>query len=241
MWIAIAGGLVLVLVVAHSTWTSRQSQPKQAEPLISNDELQALEAIPNTQVNIEQDAELENNMHAQVTERDIKSQLDALIDVIATIELDSPISGEAAIAALPPIRRVGNKLFVVEGLNADNGSWEALQTQRYYSAFQAGIQVANRQGPLNEIEYSEFVVKAWGFPVSEHTRHVNGAQGLVTFHEHIAALRDSLPFDIDGVVYKVNQIALQQRMGMVSREPRWAVAHKFPAQEELTTVQAIEV
>ena len=84
-------------------------------------------------------------------------------------------------------------------------------------------------------------LKAWGFPVSEHTRHVNGAQGLVTFHEHIAALRDRLPFDIDGVVYKVNQIALQQRMGMVSREPRWAVAHKFPAQEELTTVQAIEV
>jgi DNA ligase (NAD+) len=84
-------------------------------------------------------------------------------------------------------------------------------------------------------------LKAWGFPVSEHTRLVNGAQGLVAFHEDIAALRDSLPFDIDGVVYKVNQIALQHRMGMVSREPRWAVAHKYPAQEELTTVQAIEV
>ncbi len=84
-------------------------------------------------------------------------------------------------------------------------------------------------------------LKAWGFPVSEHTRLVNGAQGLVSFHEEIAALRDSLPFDIDGVVYKVNQIGLQHRMGMVSREPRWAVAHKYPAQEELTTVQAIEV
>jgi DNA ligase (NAD+) len=84
-------------------------------------------------------------------------------------------------------------------------------------------------------------LKAWGFPVSAHTRLVNGAQGLVTFHENIAALRDSLPFDIDGVVYKVNQIGLQYRIGMVSREPRWAVAHKYPAQEELTTVQAIEV
>jgi DNA ligase (NAD+) len=84
-------------------------------------------------------------------------------------------------------------------------------------------------------------LKAWGFPVSEHTHLVNGAQGLVSFHEEIAALRDSLPFDIDGVVYKVNQIGLQHRMGMVSREPRWAVAHKYPAQEELTTVQAIEV
>jgi hypothetical protein len=58
---------------------------------------------------------------------------------------------------------VGNKLFVVEGLNADNGNWESLQAQRYYSAFQAGIQVANRQGPLNEIEFSEFVVKAQAF------------------------------------------------------------------------------
>jgi len=64
---------------------------------------------------------------------------------------------------------------------------------------------------------------------------------LVSFYEEIAALRDSLPFDIDGVVYKVNQIGLQHRMGMVSREPRWAVAHKYPAQEELTTVLAIEV
>jgi DNA ligase (NAD+) len=84
-------------------------------------------------------------------------------------------------------------------------------------------------------------LKAWGFPVSEHTRLVNDAQGLVAFHQDIAAMRDSLPFDIDGVVYKVNQIGLQHRMGMVSREPRWAVAHKYPAQEELTTVQAIEV
>jgi hypothetical protein len=163
MWLAIAGGLVLVLVIAHSTWTSRQSQPKQAEPFLSNDELEALEVLPTEVASIEPDAELEQSMHVQVTERDSKSQLDALIDVIATIELDSPVSGEAAIAALPPIRRVGNKLFVVEGLNADNGIWESLHTQRYYSAFQAGIQVANRQGPLNEIEYSEFVVKAQAF------------------------------------------------------------------------------
>ena len=84
-------------------------------------------------------------------------------------------------------------------------------------------------------------LKAWGFPVSEHSRVVVGADGLIAFHHDIATKRDSLPFDIDGVVYKVNDIRLQARMGMVSREPRWAVAHKYPAQEELTTVQAIEV
>jgi DNA ligase (NAD+) len=70
---------------------------------------------------------------------------------------------------------------------------------------------------------------------------VKGAQGLVQFHEKIAQERDALPFDIDGVVYKVNSLEAQQRLGFVTREPRWAVAHKYPAQEELTTVQAIEV
>jgi hypothetical protein len=131
---------------------------------VSQEELEALVAEPS--------AELGDDLHAdnafpgmphELPHLDARSQLDALIDVIATMELDSPVSGEAAIAALPPIRRVGNKLFLVEGLNADSGEWEALQTQRYYSAFQAGMQVANRQGPLNDIEFSEFVVKTQAF------------------------------------------------------------------------------
>ncbi len=84
-------------------------------------------------------------------------------------------------------------------------------------------------------------LKDWGFPVSAQAQTVNGAQGLVAFHQQIAAQRDQLPFDIDGVVYKVNAIAAQAVLGMVSREPRWAVAHKFPAQEELTTVLDIDV
>ena len=81
----------------------------------------------------------------------------------------------------------------------------------------------------------------FGLPVSGHRTVAAGAPELVEFHKRIAALRDSLPFDIDGVVYKVNDLALQQRLGFVSREPRWAVAHKYPAQEQLTTVQAIDV
>ena len=162
LWLAIAGGLVLVMVVAHSTWTSRQSQPKQAEPLVTADELQALEVVPGDYAD-KREPSMDAELHPEVPTRDVSSQLDALIDVIATMELDAPVSGEAALAALPPIRRVGNKLFVVEGLNADNGNWEILQAQRFYSGFQAGIQVANRQGPLNEIEFSEFVVKAQAF------------------------------------------------------------------------------
>ncbi len=84
-------------------------------------------------------------------------------------------------------------------------------------------------------------LKGWGFPVAEEIRVVRGADELVAFHQHIAQTRDQLPFDIDGVVYKVNSLPLQQRLGFVTREPRWAVAHKFPAQEQMTTVVAIDV
>ncbi len=84
-------------------------------------------------------------------------------------------------------------------------------------------------------------LKAWGFPVAAQTQCVKGAAGLIDFHAQIAQLRDMLPYDIDGVVYKVNELGLQEKLGFVTREPRWAVAHKYPAQEELTTVQAIDV
>jgi DNA ligase (NAD+) len=84
-------------------------------------------------------------------------------------------------------------------------------------------------------------LKAWGFPVAIQTKCVLGASGLIEFHQEIAQQRDSLPYDIDGVVYKVNELALQEKLGFVTREPRWAVAHKYPAQEELTTVLAIDV
>ena len=82
---------------------------------------------------------------------------------------------------------------------------------------------------------------ALGLPVCSHRTTAQGADELVAFHQHIGALRDKLPFDIDGVVYKVNSLALQQQLGFVSREPKWAVAHKYPAQEQITTVQAIDV
>jgi DNA ligase (NAD+) len=84
-------------------------------------------------------------------------------------------------------------------------------------------------------------IAAFGVPVSSDRRVVQGAEGLVAFHQEIAARRDALPFDIDGVVYKVDSIALQQQLGFVTREPRWAVAHKYPAQEQLTRLNDIEV
>ncbi len=82
---------------------------------------------------------------------------------------------------------------------------------------------------------------ALGLPVCRERTVARGAAGLIAFHQAIADKRDALPFDIDGVVYKVNRFDWQRQLGFRTREPRWAVAHKFPAQEELTTVEAIEV
>ncbi len=78
-------------------------------------------------------------------------------------------------------------------------------------------------------------------PVSDERAVVQGAQGLVKFHRRIAAMRDQLPFDIDGVVYKVNSLVLQSQLGFVTREPRWAVAHKYPAEEQMTVVRDIDI
>ncbi|MFZ3042432.1 MAG: NAD-dependent DNA ligase LigA [Thiobacillus sp.] len=82
---------------------------------------------------------------------------------------------------------------------------------------------------------------ALGVPVCAERITGQGAAALIAFHDDIAARRDRLPFDIDGVVYKVDRVDLQRELGFVTREPRWAVAHKFPAQEQLTTVLGIEV
>ena len=84
-------------------------------------------------------------------------------------------------------------------------------------------------------------LRAWGFPVSDLCQVVEGADGLLAYYRDIGERRDGLAFDIDGVVYKLDDRAGQEQMGFVARAPRWAIAHKFPAQEQTTTVEAIEI
>jgi DNA ligase (NAD+) len=84
-------------------------------------------------------------------------------------------------------------------------------------------------------------LQSFGLPVCNERTVVMGAQALSAFHQSIAAKRDALPFDIDGVVYKVNSLALQKQLGFVTREPRWAVAHKFPAEEQVTRLNGIDI
>jgi DNA ligase (NAD+) len=121
----------------------------------------------------------------------------------------------------------------------------AVSRQRPLSFFAYGwgeLTPPEQGGPAFESHYQALLtLRSWGFPVSPRTQVAVGAAELAAFHQAVGRERDSLPFDIDGVVYKVNSLALQKQLGFVTREPRWAVAHKYPAQEQLTTVEGIEV
>jgi len=85
------------------------------------------------------------------------------------------------------------------------------------------------------------LLKQWGLPVNAEIRRVSGVDGCLAYFADMAARRDSLDYDIDGVVYKVDDFARQRILGFVSRAPRWALAHKFPAEEEITRLLEIDV
>jgi DNA ligase (NAD+) len=141
-------------------------------------------------------------------------------------------------------RRSGDKLFV-NPRNAAAGCIRQLDSKivarRPLSFFAYGI--GETGGWTLPARHSEILdaFAAWGFPVNADRSVVSGAAGLIAYHRHIGETRHTLPFDIDGVVYKVNRLDLQKQLGFRSREPRWAVAHKYPAQEALTEVVDIEV
>ncbi|HET6787588.1 MAG TPA: NAD-dependent DNA ligase LigA, partial [Aquabacterium sp.] len=144
-------------------------------------------------------------------------------------------------------RERGDKTFV-NPRNAAAGAVRqldpAIAAQRPLSFFAYGLgEVRGWSVPDTHSDLLD-ALQAAGLPVCEHRTVAQGAsgeRGLVAFHQAMGRLRDQLPFDIDGVVYKVNQRALQERLGFVTREPRWAVAHKYPAQEQLTVVEGIDV
>ena len=121
----------------------------------------------------------------------------------------------------------------------------AIAAQRPLSFFAYGlgeVTAVDQGGPAFQTHFDMLnTLRSWDFPVSDLVGIARGATELVAYHQRVGQQRDSLGFDIDGVVYKVNSIALQRQMGFVTREPRWAVAHKYPAQEQLTTVLGIDV
>lgn len=97
------------------------------------------------------------------------------------------------------------------------------------------------EGALPNTHFDRLMqLRQWGMSVSQEVKLVKGDQGCLDFYHDIGNRRDSLDYDIDGVVYKVNAIASQEQLGFVARAPRWAIAHKFPAQEQLTILKDVE-
>ncbi|MFM6986267.1 MAG: cell division protein ZipA C-terminal FtsZ-binding domain-containing protein [Hydrogenophaga sp.] len=185
--LAVVGGLVLAGVVAYNAWVTRRSAPRTAherlateaavvtEPVFDMDPLMSsgpMDPLPDPEtVDVAAasgavrlpPADVPVTLNSIVQAPDRRPGLDALIDVIAPMALESAVSGEALIAALPATRRVGSKPFAVEGQNEVSGDWEWPRPGHRYTALQAGVQLANRAGALNDIEFSEFVVKAQAF------------------------------------------------------------------------------
>lgn len=177
--LAITGGLVLAAVVAHGAWSTRKSAPRQAQP-------DAQEPPPPAQAEEPRfdDPSLDTPL-SPVPGVEKRLPLDALIDAIAAISLEAPVSGDAALAEAPATRRVGSKPFALEGLNEATQTWEAPAPGQRYSAFQTGVQLANRTGALNEIEFSEFVQKTQAFADA-----VNGSADFPEMRDEIARARE---------------------------------------------------
>jgi DNA ligase (NAD+) len=140
-------------------------------------------------------------------------------------------------------RAEGQKTFV-NPRNAAAGSLRQLDpritTQRPLTFYAYGF--GEVSPALVELNLSERMHRLgdWGLPISPLMEVVEGSDGCIDYYRSIQQQRDGLAYDIDGVVFKVDALALQEQLGFVSRAPRWAIAYKFPAQEEMTRVEAIE-
>ena len=175
--LAILGGLLLAMLVAYNTWTSRRNTPRQPEAAVA--------ATPQAAEDVRQDPVFDVSLAPPLPPMEKKPGLDALIDVLTPIAMEAVVSGDAALAAMPPTRRAGSKPFAIEGFNDATQHWETPVAGHRYSAFQAGVQLANRTGPLNEIEYSEFVVK-----VQEFADAINGAAEFPEMLDEVARARE---------------------------------------------------
>jgi DNA ligase (NAD+) len=141
-------------------------------------------------------------------------------------------------------RAKGEKEFV-NPRNAAAGALRQLDARitasRRLSFFAYGVGLCDGVALPKQHNQQMNLLQQWGVAVAQQCRVVRGVEGLLDYYREIGAQRASLPFDIDGVVYKVNDMLLQQQLGFVSRAPRFAIAHKFPAEEAVTTLLDIEV
>lgn len=168
----VMGALVIIAVVGYNRWTTYRNAPRRSAVRMtdapSDETASQASGTDDDLERREPVLDLPLPTHASGSSDDALdparlSQIDPLIDAVAPLALDQVVSGDAVLAALPVTRRVGTKPFSVEGLNIQTEGWEAPRAGQRYKALQASVQLANRMGPLNEIEYSEFVVKVHAF------------------------------------------------------------------------------
>lgn len=137
----------------------------------------------------------------------------------------------------------GEKVFV-NPRNAAAGSVRQLDPRitatRPLAIFFYGVGLV--EGGKLPGKHSEILtmLSKWGLRVNPEIKVVQGIEKCLAYHNHMGEKRNKLPYEIDGVVYKVNQLSLQEKLGFVSRAPRWALAHKFPAEEVTTKLEAVE-
>lgn len=189
--LASLGGVVLAGVIAHGAWAARKAGPKRADAVDERSEPRepVMEGVGSPEADLHDAGPTLAALHSPAPERRagrrIVPRLDALIDSIATLRVDAPIGGAQVLAHLPTTRRAGGKPFIIEGLTTESGEWEAPVGSRHYSEFQAGVQLANRTGALNEIEYSEFVQTVQAFADS-----IGALADLPDMLEAVAAARE---------------------------------------------------
>ena len=239
--LSIAGGVVIAAVVAHGAWSARRASPRRAEPdrtavepLLDPAAAGSVDAGDGrrTEPGFEPAGDRPIDLVLPSASRRSALRLDALIDAIATLRLDQPVSAELALSCLPPTRRAGSKPFLIEGLNVGSGQWEPPQAALLrrsneraaaggggatppagvrYREFQAGVQMANRSGALNEIEYSEFVQKVQAF--------ADGIGALVELPDMLDAVARARELDTFAAEHDA-QLAVHLR----AREVPWSLA-----------------
>ena len=160
--LVIAAAVALLALALHGVWQARRAGPRRADPVATSPQQRVDPTLGTTTF-------ADTTQDAPAADADVPrgptasprrgARIDALIDAIAPLAIDAPLSGEHVLAHLPSSRRAGSKPLHIEGLSADSGEWEPIALGQRYSELQAGVQLANRSGALNEIEYSEFVQK----------------------------------------------------------------------------------
>jgi len=156
--LALLGGVVLVLVALQGWWSARRASPRRAQRPASEPAARVEPDLGDAEVPMPAPAP---EIRSAVPRRPLR--IDALIDAVVPMTLESPVSGEFLISHLPPSRRAGTKVLLVEGLDTETGEWAPPEPGRRYGELQAAVQLASRSGALNEIEYSEFVQKVQAF------------------------------------------------------------------------------